>query len=122
MNEDNVQNYGGKSASEMNLKELKELCSTYDIYITGLKKKEDILEVVSAWEDANLKQEEDILSGRAEVIVNNAAQALATHTTVEPGTMHEGKEVVSRFPKEVNGIMYDELTLADQTTHLVKIQ
>lgn len=100
----------GKTVQEMSVKELKELATTLKIENATKMKKEQLISAIKAFEEENW-------GALKEMIESNVATEEVKEEKWAMG-YHEGKKIISIVDKEVNGILYKEITVEDNSVYL----
>lgn len=113
----------GKSASEMNLKELKQLAVSLKLgtveEVSDKSEKELLLEITN-WEEKALADQKAKEEGEKDNETTGApldSDRVNPSSTVSDGGMFNGKKVVSRKSITVNGKEYVDILVEDGVTY-----
>jgi len=106
----------GKTVQEMTMKELKELAKALKIKGATTMKQKELILAIEKYENDNFGPI-DSKEGTVNAPVESTESEVVAEEKWAMG-YHEGKKILSITDKEVNGIMYKEITVEDKTTYL----
>jgi len=92
----------GKDSKDLTISELQEICNRFSLNIEGMTTKKEVLKVVQAWEK------------------KTDAELADSKEAGDEADLHDGKKIISKTPKTVNGVEYNEILVEGGVTFLVK--
>jgi hypothetical protein len=106
----------GVSAKDMDLKQLKALAVQLELFTAeevASMKKAPLLKAITAWEDKAIEASKDASTGLKKLGGNKVPETVLE--TVEED-MYEGKKVISRTTREINGKKYEDVLVVTGET------
>lgn len=117
-NNENTVEYAGKVITQLTLAELKELAVANNVDLGDAKLRKDILPIMEKWEADNAANDDGRALKRAPV---NATKGKKAQKEEEVLDFHEGKKVISRTPRDINGVSYEDILVEGGVTHTERI-
>jgi len=101
-----------RDSKDLTIGELQEICNHLSLNKEGMTTKEEVLKVVQAWEKdlTNTKEDLDALQAWEKELTNAGDES----------DLHDGKKIISKTPKTVNGVEYNEILVEGGVTFLAK--
>jgi len=103
----------GKESKDLTINELQEVCTKLSLNIEGMTTKKEVLKVVQAWEK---KAAAELADSKEALGVDSEPAS----TDLNEADLHDGKIIISKTPKTVNGVEYNEILVEGGVTFLAK--